>query len=293
MKFTDKVEKLPKQTYKITVKIPWEEIEKSKEEALDRLIATTEVEGFRKGKAPRTLAREKLGEERLLDDGVQHLMSHVYVELLKKNNLKPYIDPKVSIINAKDKTEWEVLFEVAESPVLTKLADYKAIATEVKGNIKKDDIWVPGKEPQKEKTPEDEEKKKNERLQQIFNKLVEQSEIEVSQLILDEEVSRRLASLYDEIKKLGMTVDQYLAARKETGESIRAKALKEVVDIYKSEFVLDKIAEAEKITADEKELEPVFKTAKDDKEREQLKQNSYFYIRLIRKQKTLDYLTNL
>ena len=49
----------------------------------------------------------------------------------------------------------------------------------------REDIWVPGKEPQKPKTPEDEEKKKNERLQKIFNKLVEQSEIEISQLILD------------------------------------------------------------------------------------------------------------
>lgn len=293
MKFTDAVTKLPKQTYKITVKIPWEEIEKSKEEALDRLIATTEVEGFRKGKAPRKLVREKLGEERLLDEGVQHLLSHVYVEMLKKNSLKPYIDPKVSIINAKDKTEWEVLFELAESPVLTKMPDYKAIAAKTKGESKKEEIWVPGKEPQKPKTPEEEEKKKSERLQKIFNELIEQSEIDISSLILDEEANRRLVTLYDEIKKLGMTVDQYLAARKETSESIRAKSIKEVTDIYKSEFVLDKIADAEKITADEKELEPVLKTAKDDKERQQLKDNTYFYIRLIRKQKTLDYLTNL
>lgn len=293
MKFTDKVEKLPKQTYKITVKISWEEIEKSKEEALDRLLATTEVEGFRKGKAPKQLAREKLGEERLLDEGVQHMLSHIYVEILKKNNLKPYIDPKVSIVNAKDKTEWEVLFELAESPVLTEMPDYKAVAAKVKGESKKEEIWVPGKEPQKPKTPEDEEKKKNERLQRIFNGLVDQAEIDISPLILDEEVNRRLTSLYDEIKKLGMTVDQYLSARKETGDTIRAKATKEVTDIYKSEFILDKIAEAEKITADEKELEPVFKTAKDEKERQQLKDNSYFYIRLIRKQKTLDYLTNL
>lgn len=293
MKFTDTVEKLPKQTYKITVKIPWEEVEKSKEEALDRLLPTTEVEGFRKGKAPKKLAREKLGEERLLDEGVQHLLSHVYVEILKKNDIKPYIDPKVSIVKAKDKEEWEVLFEVAETPVLTKLADYKAVAAKLKADEKKDAIWVPGKEPQKEEKPADVEKKRNERMQLLFNELVDQSDIEISPLILDEETNRRLSNLYDEIKKLGMTVDQYLQARKETGETIRAKAVKEVTDIYKSEFVLDKIADEAKIVVDEKELEPVYKTAKDDKEREKLQQNAYFYTRLIRKQKTLDYLTNL
>ncbi|MFA6005092.1 MAG: trigger factor [Patescibacteria group bacterium] len=293
MKFTEKVEKLPKQTYKITVSIPWSEIEESKEEALKELTLTTEVEGFRKGKAPAKLVREKLGEERLLDEGIRHLLSHIYVDVLKKHDIKPYIDPKVSLLDAKEKTEWHVLFEVAEAPVLTKLADYKAIAEKLKGEAKKDEIWVPGKDAAKDQKPEDVEKKKNEKLQRVFNDVVEQSDIEISPLILDEETNRRLVSMYDEIKKLGMTVEQYLAARKETAESIRAKAAKEVTDMYKSEFVLDKIADEAKITVEEKELEPVYKTAKTDKDKEELKQNAYFYTRLIRKQKTLDFLTNL
>ena len=195
MKFTEKVEKLPKQTYKITVAIPWVEIEASKEEALKELTATTEIEGFRKGKAPAKLIREKIGEEKLLDHAVQHLLSHVYVDVLKKHGIKPYVDPKVSLIDAKEKTEWHILFEVAEAPVLTKLADYKAIAEKIKGESKKEETWVPGKDAAKEAKPEDVEKKKNDKLQKIFNELVEKSEIEVSPLILDEETNRRLVSL--------------------------------------------------------------------------------------------------
>lgn len=291
MKFTDKLEKLPKQTKSIVAKLSWEEMEKGKDHAVKHIAEDLEVEGFRKGKAPEKLVKEKVGDQKILEHASQHVVSQLYGELIKKYDLKPFADPKITLLKAPVGGEWEIRFEIAESPVLSKVPDYKKIAQEVKGDQKKETIWVPGKD---EKVNEQEKaKQQNEQLQKIFNGLIEKTEIEISPLIMDEEVNRRMIGTYDEIKKLGLTVDQYLQARKETAESFRKKIEAEVVDIYKSEFLLDKIADEAKITVDEKDLAEVAKTAKTPEEKELFKKNGYFYTRLIRKQKTLDFLASL
>lgn len=291
MKFQDKLEKQPGQTVKITVTLPWKEILAEKEKALEALAKETEVKGFRKGKAPIKLVREQLGEGHLLEEATKHFLNDVYHELLTKHNLRPFAEPRVQLQSAETDKDWVVEFLIAEEPQLRKLPDYKKIAEKVKAESKKDAIWVPGKD--KEQKPEDLEKVKSERLQKIFNELVQQTELELSPLIIDEEVNRRLVNTYEEIKKMGLSIEQYMQAKKETAESMREKAKVEVLDIYKAEYVLQKIANEEKIVVEDKDMEPLMKTAKDDKQRDALKQNMYMYTQLIRKQKTLDFLAGL
>jgi FKBP-type peptidyl-prolyl cis-trans isomerase (trigger factor) len=119
------------------------------------------------------------------------------------------------------------------------------------------------------------------------------TDIEISPLILDAEVNRRLTSLYEEIKKLGLTVEQYLESKKLTAASLREKLTEETKDLYKSEFLLEQIADKEQITVDKTDLDKVFKQAKSKEEEALYKNNSYLYTRLLRKQKTLDFLANL
>jgi len=292
MKFTDKLEKQPRATYKIEVTLPWSEVELAKAKALTELQKTTEVKGFRKGKAPEKMVKETVGEQHLLEEASRYLLTDVYKELLDKHKLRPFIDPKISLLKAPNGGDWEFRFEIAEAPKLSKVADYKKIAKEVSAELKKDTIWVPGKgeEPKFEEKVKDQ---RNKKIQLIFDKTLTGSEIEISPLILELEVSRRLTSLYEEIKQLGLTVEQYLQSKKLTSDTLKAKTEAEIIDLYKSEFVLEEIADVEKIVVADKEIEEIFKTAKDDKEKEMLKSNSYLYTRLIRKQKTLDFLASL
>jgi FKBP-type peptidyl-prolyl cis-trans isomerase (trigger factor) len=294
MKIKTNVEKLPKGTYKIVATIPWSEIEKAKEKALDELSKDTEVKGFRKGKAPLKVVREHLGEQKLLEHSTKFFLTDAYLQIIKENNIKPFIDPNVTLVKAPVGGDWEIRYELAEAPEIKKLADYNSISKSVAKDLKKDEIWVPGKDESK-KTETEKEKTdlKNKKLQRIFDETISKTEIEISPLIIDLEVGRRLTTLYEEIKQLGLTVEQYLQSKKETKESLKAKIEKEIIDIYKSELILDKIADNEKIVVDKKELEKIFNTAKTDKEKEQFEKNSYFYSRLIRKQKTLDYLASV
>ena len=137
------------------------------------------------------------------------------------------------------------------------------------------------------------EEAKNKKIQAIFDKIMTQTEIEISPLILDIEVNRRLTSLYEEIKQLGLSVEQYLESKKLTAETLRQKLIEETKDLYKSEFILEKIADAEHLTVEDADLEKIFKQAKSKEEEALYKNNAYLYTRLLRKQKTLDFLANL
>lgn len=292
MQFDDKLEKGVNDTYKIEVSIPWPEIEQAKEKALKDMAKTAEIKGFRKGKAPLNIAKEHFGDQRLLEEASKEVLTEVYKELLKKHQLKPFFDPKITLLKAPQGGNWEFRFEIAQMPKISKMPDYHKIGKEVNAEFKKEEIWVPGKDQEKEPEKKAEDQK-NKKIQLIFDRLMKETEIQISPLIMETEVNRRVTALYDEIKQLGLTVEQYLQSKKLTAETLRQKISAEITDLYKSEFLLERIADEEKITVDDKELETVFKQAKDDKEKALYQQNSYLYARLLRKQKTLDFLASL
>lgn len=292
MQFTEKIEKQGNHSIKIEVTIAWLEIDKAKEKALKVLAKSTNVKGFRKGKAPLNIVKETLGEQRLLEEASKDVLTHIYSDLIKKHDLKPFLDPKITLLKAPQGGDWQFRFEIAQTPIITKMPDYRRIAKEVSAEQKKADIWVPGKDEPK-KTEENIKENQNKKIQSIFNRLLKETEIEISPLILSAEVNRRLTALYDEIKQLGLSVEQYLQSKKLTAASLREKLEQETQELYKSEFILDQIADKEKIIVEEKDLESIYKQAKNDQEKALYKQSSYLYSRLLRKQKTLDFLASL
>ena len=160
MKYTDKIEKLPQNTFKVEVTIAWTEIEAGKKKALTELTKTTKVKGFREGKAPLNLVEKEVGDQKLLEEASKYVLTDVYQDLIKKHELKPFIDPKVTLLKAPNGSEWEFRFEIAGPPEIKKLPDYKKLAKEVLANQKKDDIWVPGKSDQKKPEQKEEEAKR-------------------------------------------------------------------------------------------------------------------------------------
>lgn len=291
MQFTDTFENKNYTSF-VTATIAWGEISKSKEETLLKIQKNFESEGFRKGKVPVKVVREKLGEHKLLEEASRYFLSDVYSQIVKKYDLHPVIDPAIRVKQAEDNKDWIVIFEIAHPPAIKTMPDVKKIVADIRAQQKKETIWVPGKD-EKEKTNEKPEEKKEEQLQKIMDALVNKTEITLAPAIMEQEVNRRLASLLDEVKKLGMTVDQYMQAKGETTESMRSKVSKEISEVYIIELLLQQIAKDAKITVENPELEAIFARMKTDKERDEAKKNAYFYASLIRKQKTLDYLSGL
>lgn len=287
--YSYKKEKLPKNTTQLIVDVPKVDVKKEEEEAFSRLQKNLTVEGFRQGKVPAEIAKKHLTKEVVYQELAQKMISRIYQEVLTKEGLKPIISPKVDLVKAKEGEDWQIKIILAEKPTVT-LGDYKKVIKDVKSKVKKSNIWVPGKEKDAKK-PEEEDK--NQLLNEVLTALLNESKIEVSDLVIDEEVNHRLTHLIDEIQKIGLTTEKYLKSKNLTMDGLKDQFKKETEDTYKLEFILAEIADKENLKVEQADLDKLFVNIKDEKERKSAEQNSYYYATILRKQKTLDYLISL
>ena len=283
---------LPKNTFEITIDIKKALINKEYEEAFDRLLVDLEVEGFRKGKVPKNIGEKHIKKEEVYKSVIQGVIPRIYEEIVKKEDLKPIINPKIELTKAKENEDWQIKLIVAVRPQVM-LPDLKKTAIEAKGDSKKDDIWVPGKDSKKEINEQDKERQKQKTLNALLEALLKKTKVEIPDLLVEAELEHRLTGLLDEIQKIGLTVDAYMKSKNTTMDDLKAKFKKEIEETYKVEFILNEIADKQNIQVEQEDLDKIFQNIKDDKEKATAKQNSYYYASVIRKQKTLEYLINL
>lgn len=288
--FTKKINKLPKSTIEITVNIPKEDIEKEYDKAFDRLHKNLTVPGFRQGKTPKSIAEKHIAKDAIYQELIKEMLPKIYEELIKTENLKPIISPKIELIKAKNNSDWEIKFIVAQKPEV-KLGSYKEAIKKIKSEKKKDEIWVPGKEKKNDQS----QKKDNKQalLNDILNAVIKECKVEVSDLIIEQELNNRLSRLVDDIQKIGLTTESYLKSKNLTMDSLKESLKKEIDDTYAVEFILNEIADNEKITVEDKDLDQLFISIQEPKQRESAKANAYFYAGIMKKQKTLDFLLGL
>lgn len=276
------IKRLPKSTVELTMTIPWSKIKEVYERTFIRVMAEVELPGFRKGKAPRKLIEEKIDRSKVYEEVIKEVVPEAYTAALKEHDVKPIVSPQVDLLEAKEDSDWKIKATVAQKPEVH-LKNYKAAVAKAKTGAGK--LWVPGQgEPEKK---EDKEKVK---LDDVIKALLEEVEVEIPDLLVTEEANRLLARLVDETKLLGMTVDQYLKARGKTGEQLRADYAQQAQDSLKITFILEAVADTEKITVSDKEIEEAINAVKDESERVKLREQSYYIASLIRRQKTLDSL---
>jgi FKBP-type peptidyl-prolyl cis-trans isomerase (trigger factor) len=264
-------------TIKLSITVPWATVKKAKEVAMQAYLASAQLPGFRKGKAPKKLVEENIDQDHLREEVLRKLLPEGYVEALKEHNLKPILNPKIHVQKLEDNKDWTFEAFTAEAPEIT-LGDYKKA---VKNVTAKSKIVVPGKE----QVPAS--------LEDIAKAILEIAKVRIPKIIIEQEVDRLLAQTLDEVKRLGLTLDQYLASTGRNTEALRQEYEKKAENDIKLEFLLQKIAEDEKIVVEDKEIDEAITQAKTDAEKQNLQNNRYLLASIIRQQKTLDFLRNL
>jgi trigger factor len=289
--YTYKLEKKPNSQVEIVVDIPKKTIGDSYHKAFDELRKDFATDGFRKGAVPKKIAEQKIDKEKIYNKLVQDLLSQIYREILTKENLQPIINPKIDLVKAKEDEDWQIKFQIAQKPIVN-LGDYKKMIVELNKEQKKTDIWVPGKIKEKK----DEKNKETERLKQlnkIFQLLLKETQCQLPYLLLNEELNQKLSRLVDELQKLGLTLENYLKSKNITIEQLKENYKKEIDETYRLEFILNEIAEVEKIVVEPEEINQIFSKITDEKEKQIAQENIYYYASILRKQKTLDFLLSL
>src|SRR5260370_39590592 len=70
-------------------------MEKASDKAYRKLVQKVDIQGFRRGKAPRSLVERKLGKEYIYQEGLDDLMSEAYRDALKEHELTPLSQPEL------------------------------------------------------------------------------------------------------------------------------------------------------------------------------------------------------
>lgn len=239
------IEKQPKATLKITVSVPADRVMEAYNHVLFHIAETIEISGFRKGKAPIELVEKSVKEPELNGEVVNHLLREYYSQALKKNKVLTLGNPKVTIKKYDKNSDFEFEAIVATRPEI-KLNDYKKELTKKL-------------EEKKELVPND-----------IIEAISTNCEVEFSDLLVEEEVTRMLSRLLEQAESIGLGIEQYLTAQNKTPESLRKEYEETAIKSLRSEFGLSRAIEEEKIEVTEAEIEDAINALPDQKLKERL-----------------------
>jgi FKBP-type peptidyl-prolyl cis-trans isomerase (trigger factor) len=292
-------EKLPNSEIKLTVTLEASKVAESYNKIVEKLVSEADIKGFRKGKAPKEVVLEKADVSKVHGEVISDLLKTYYPIVLKEKGIFPYSNPKIDI--KEFELEKDFIFEatIALKPEV-KIGDYKKIVKKLLDEKKKE-IKKAEKEASKEEPKEGEEAKtetpKTAELtaEEIVDAISNDSKIELSELLINEETDRLLERFISQIRGLNLNVEQLLQAQGKTYDDLLADHKKIAENNIKSEFILNEIIKAEKIEATDTEIEEFIKNLGDENLQKQFEAPSEkWYIKgIIEKNKALDYLKNL
>ena len=283
-KVTAAMQKESNGTIRLIITIPSPDVKKTWDEVMGEVVKNTQVQGFRKGKARRKLVEEKVDKEKIKEEVLKKLLPLAYTEAIKTHDIKPIINPKIhvdpdqiGVEKLEDGKDWQFVALTCEAPVVN-LNNYK---DNIKNITAKSKIVIPGKE------------KTEIKFDDIVKALLDSVTAEIPGILIDNETDRLLSQTLEDVKKLGLTLDQYLSSTGKNPEVLRTEYRAKAENDIKLEFTLLKIAEEEKIAVEEKEISEAVLAGKSDDERKNLESNRYLLASILRQQKTLDFLKNL
>ena len=129
---------MSKNVHEIEFELKGKEWTTAVDEAFNKAIKTAKIDGFRQGKAPRSVFEKKYGKVSLFYDAVNAKLPEMYSKVLKDNDLEPIIDPKIEILDINDDL-CKVKFTVTTKPEV-KIKKYKSLG------VKKEEAKVTKKE---------------------------------------------------------------------------------------------------------------------------------------------------
>lgn len=276
MDFQTDLKKKDDGSFVINVTIPAEEIKKIYHQVIEEQAKEAEIKGFRKGKAPVNLVEEKIGKEKLDNQLLNKVINQSYPEAIKKLDLKPIIPPEVKLVSTEKNKEWEIKFISTELPEVD-LGEFKEKIKEINAQS---GIWTPETEGKKEV---DDQEKKDQKIQKVIETLLKNVKVDLPEILINQELNRKLVNLIDQVNQTGLKLEDYLSTKGTNIEEIKKDFRQQIINNWKIDLALEKIADQEEVEV----------TEEDTKKIEESKLNPYIAAKIIRRQKTLEYLSNL
>ncbi|MDQ6876361.1 MAG: trigger factor [Candidatus Dormibacteraeota bacterium] len=91
-------EQLPKSQVGMTIEVPAETVDATYDRVLNRLTSRAKIEGFRPGRAPRSLVEARVGPAVLREEVVEMMVPEVVRQALQEKSIDPIENPDVEVI---------------------------------------------------------------------------------------------------------------------------------------------------------------------------------------------------
>jgi FKBP-type peptidyl-prolyl cis-trans isomerase (trigger factor) len=230
-----KVKETKNSTAQIEAILTKNEVDAQKEHAVDELISTVTVKGFRQGKAPRSIAADQIDPDKLSNHILGHVLNNIIDQTIKENKFRLLGRPVLDNIDSKSGDGWLITLSLPLYPEI-KLTDYQKLFSKPKTT--------------KKEIVETEENK----IDRIYDTLAKNIKVEIPQLVIEEETNYSLERLADQAKTLNLSLESYLKAINKTLDQVKAEYTQKAEESIKLDLILLEIAKQEKIDTDMKEL---------------------------------------
>jgi FKBP-type peptidyl-prolyl cis-trans isomerase (trigger factor) len=270
-------------------------IAKKEEEVLAEAGADFEMPGFRKGKVPEQIVRERISPINLLEEAAEKAIPQAVREIVTDEKTAFLGRPEIAITKLAPGNPIAFTVKLALVPEVG-LPDYKKIAQTIakkgipaevseqelndaithlremlKDPEKKDELpeltdeFVKQLGPYKNVAEFTEDLKKNlldgktldlkgKQRDEMVKEITEKAKVKVPHLILDQELDGFLTTRDEELKKAGITLEDYLKQIEKTEEELEKEERTAIEKQIAMSLVMGEIRKQEKITASDDEI---------------------------------------
>lgn len=285
------ITKLPKSEIELKIEVPVEEFQGFYDKAVLQLGENVEIAGFRPGKAPKEIIEKEIGCQKILEAAAERCLRESYIKAIQENKIEPLGQPEVEILKLAPGNPFEFKARVATLPEI-KLPDYKTIASQ----IKKKKVEVTREEI--DRLRDEKERLEKERLrEEILEKIAQNSEMEIPQVLLEAETKKMLENFKQQVlQMLQISFEDYLKRVSKTEEEILNSLAFEAKKRVRNSLILKRIEKEENIEGTEEEVkaesEKILSRYPDISQLDQEKLKEYTK-EVIRNEKTFQLLENL
>jgi trigger factor len=132
-------EQLPKSQVGMTIEVPAETVDATYERVLNRLVSRAKIEGFRPGRAPRSLVEARLGAAAVREEVVEAMIPDVMRQALVEKSIDPIDNPDVQILELERGRPAKLKATVSVMPEVT-LADLSTLHPDLHGHEVTEDM---------------------------------------------------------------------------------------------------------------------------------------------------------
>lgn len=124
------IEKQADNIVKVDIEVPAKDAVNYYNNAAKRLAQYVNIPGFRKGKAPRNIVEQNIGEERIKHEALEGILPRIFSDVIKENEFDVVAQPYVESYDFKIGEDLKIVAKLELRPEVT-LGEYKGITIDV------------------------------------------------------------------------------------------------------------------------------------------------------------------